>query len=243
MTPQPNDPTQVGSEPPRDEGDGLRLSRPEIQALGTKAARGAGFEWGQSEEAGWAAGWLARAGLPGAAILLDVLQAGPIAPPVPMPGHWGGEGAQCPLYVGLALQDFARLPEGPGRAGVVVDSVTFPVFVIPFVARIATILGRPVELWCGRARVLLHDDRVMPALDDLASVQVLGQATVRVTVPDPMQAAAPFSPAAMDNTGAGFEGVISLDTWQELDLLAMRTTVASSDASRVRAGAQESDND
>ncbi|MTJ05579.1 MAG: DUF3726 domain-containing protein [Sediminimonas qiaohouensis] len=243
MTPQPNDPTQVGSEPPRDEGDGLRLSRPEIQALGTKAARGAGYAWGQAEEAGWAAGWLARAGLPGAAILLNVLKAQPLAPPAPASGHWKAKGPQCPLCTGLALQDHAGLPEGPGPSSVLVDSVIWPVFLMPFVARAAAALGAPLEMAWADVRVTLPADGAMPTLEDPASVRAPEQATVRITVPDPKEAVAPIAPAAKDNTGAGFEGVITLETWQKLDTLAMCTTVTSSIESRVRAGAQESDND
>lgn len=243
MTPQPNDPTQVGSEPPRDAGDGLHLSGPEILALGTKAARGAGFEWGQAEEAGWAAAWLARAGLPGAAILLDVLEAGPLARPSPAPGHWRANGPQCPLCVGLALQDFAGLPEGPGPGGVVVDSVIFPVFVMPFVSRAARALGCSLEFGCGGERVLLHHDRALPARDELAPLQALGQGAVRIAAPDQTQGVARFTAAAKDHAAAGFGGEIALDTWEKLDHLAMRTTVAASASSRAGAGAQESDND
>ncbi|MGC1487905.1 MAG: DUF3726 domain-containing protein, partial [Albidovulum sp.] len=52
-----------------------RYSQSEIEALGIKAARGAGYDWGMAEEAGMAARWLAHEGLPGPELLLACLQA------------------------------------------------------------------------------------------------------------------------------------------------------------------------
>ena len=52
----------------------VRLSLPEIESLVVKAARGAGYNWGIAEEAGFAVRWLARTGLPGPEILLAHLQ-------------------------------------------------------------------------------------------------------------------------------------------------------------------------
>ena len=45
----------------------IDLAHSELNGLVTKAARGAGLSWGLAEEAGWAAEWLSRRGLPAAA--------------------------------------------------------------------------------------------------------------------------------------------------------------------------------
>ena len=48
------------------------LSIGELDSLVFKAYRGAGFSWGMAQEAGFAASWLARHGLP-AASYFDIL--------------------------------------------------------------------------------------------------------------------------------------------------------------------------
>lgn len=58
------------------------LSLGELQALATKAARGAGLSWGLAQEAGWAVRWLEARGLPGAAALAEALPDG--APQIPI---------------------------------------------------------------------------------------------------------------------------------------------------------------
>lgn len=51
-----------------------RYSLTEIETHCRKAARGAGYHWGEAEEAGKAARWLCSVGIDGAAALLELLQ-------------------------------------------------------------------------------------------------------------------------------------------------------------------------
>lgn len=44
----------------------VNMALSEVRSLVTKAARGAGMNWGMAEEAGWAADWLARRAMPAA---------------------------------------------------------------------------------------------------------------------------------------------------------------------------------
>ena len=138
-----NDPTRSASSPPAQAATSIHLSLSEIEALCFKAARGAGLSWGEAEEAGWAAAWLARAGLSGPDLLLAWLNdLGALKRPVPAPGHWRAPAAPlCPLRTGIALADHAGLAEGPGHAPLCVQTVARPPLVLPFVARAAEIAG------------------------------------------------------------------------------------------------------
>ncbi|MFP4043155.1 MAG: DUF3726 domain-containing protein [Rhodosalinus sp.] len=104
-----HDPAHNTSTPGADGAARVRLSLSEIEALCFKAARGAGLDWGEAEEAGWAAAWLSRAGLAGPTIILGLLKdLAALERPVPGPGRWEPRArAQCPLRTGIALADFA----------------------------------------------------------------------------------------------------------------------------------------
>ena len=71
MTREANDPTRAGGPVPA--AAAVLLSRNEVEALCTKAARGAGMGWGHADEAGGAVGWLQARGIDGAAALLAAL--------------------------------------------------------------------------------------------------------------------------------------------------------------------------
>lgn len=125
----------------------LDLSLSEIAALSCRAARGAGFEWGEADEAAFASVWLSRAGIAWIATLLAVLDtAGRSGSPLVAEGRWRGPGALCPLLTGIALADFALLPEGPGQGELVLENVKHPLFLLPFVARTSDALSRPLRI-------------------------------------------------------------------------------------------------
>ncbi len=95
---------------------GTCLSWSELRVLVGKAARGACLSWGLAEEAGWAAEWLARRGLPAAdwaAEWLEDVVAG-------RPG---------PVEVGVAMAD-------AGTTGAVPDGLAGPLYLLPFLHRL-----------------------------------------------------------------------------------------------------------
>lgn len=219
--------------------DGLQHpSLSEINALCLKAARGAGLHWGEAEEAGWAASWLSRAGLAGPSITLEWLtEAARLARPAPAPHRWSATtGAQCPLRCGIALADFAGLPEGPGAQALTVERVAHPLIVLPFVARAAAWTGVTFE-------VRWHDHAVMPGTAKLAhlphpaggdSARAADLYITRVTKrPD----AETTGERALPMPG------VTVATWRALEALALRITVPTSSQSRTGAGAAGTDND
>jgi hypothetical protein len=196
----------------------MQLSLSEITALATKAARGAGLSWGEAEEAGWACGWLARAGLPGTAMLLQVLER---------------RDTTCPLLQGIVLMDHAGLSEGPFALPVTLQDVVEPLLLVPFLARMAERLGVPVDLDLGSQTICLTGSEPVP---DLSAIRWKGDSSgagVTIRLAQSSTAAAPGQ----------FDGRIDRDVWTRLDALALLTTVPASDVSRQRAGAQSSDND
>lgn len=216
----------------------VRLSLSEINALCFKAARGAGLDWGEAEEAGWAAAWLSRAGLPGPSITLALLMQAPdLARPRPAPQHWNAiTGAQCPLRCGIALADFAGLPEGPGAGTLHVARVATPLMLLPFAARAAGRLGTGLRVTWDQHEALLHAVDVAPRLDP-AGQEGAQPADVAIT------AVAPTTPGETAQGARPPIPAISLDDWRALDALALRITVPASAQSRAGAGAAGTDND
>jgi hypothetical protein len=234
----PNDPTRSASEPHRHHAATVRLSLSEINALCLKAARGAGLGWGEAEEAGWAASWLSRAGLSGPSITLAWLtEAGRLARPAPAPDRWTAtSGAQCPLRCGIALADFAGLPEGPGARVLTLERVAYPLMLLPFVARATARAGSGQRVRWG------HGEAVLNAADIPLRLDLTGdagpQAADLVITPvdhSDLSGIAQTAPPPIPD--------ISDADWRALDALALRITVPSSTQSRAGAGAAGTDND
>ncbi len=115
------------------------LSLGELQALVSKAARGAGRSFGMAEEAGRAARWLTERGGNGAgavARLLELTDGADMARLSPeLPGMTCRGRAMCPLILGAYLSDTGRLPEGP------VGPVLEPLILAPFLADLTGVDG------------------------------------------------------------------------------------------------------
>lgn len=110
------------------------LSLNEVEALAGKAARGAGLAWGEAEDVGRAARWLARHGFDWAAALLSGLEQ--------------PEG----LRAALALADAASLNPQAGETAV---RRATPLWALAFTAA----AGRPrTSLVCGDLRLSLAAD-------------------------------------------------------------------------------------
>lgn len=235
---EPNDPTRSG--PPLPSGAGARLSHNEVEQLCLKAARGAGMSWGIAEEAGFAAAWLAMQGLDGPGALLAQIQAAEGHPwneicPVVAPGQFrpADGGCLCPIALGAALCDHARLPETAIEdAPLSVGPVSHPVLLLPFLSDLARTLGERVRMdWPGGSVRLFGDGRIFGDVGTLTGESRL-EATLSVstTAPDaPMATVAPL--------------FVQAETLRDLNAFALRTTVPASEASRDGAGAAPGEND
>lgn len=234
----PNDPTRSASAPEVHHRARICLSLSEINALCFKAARGSGLTWGEAEEAGWAAAWLTRAGLAGPFVVLNWLRdCDGLARPMPEAGRWRApSGPLCPLRAGLALADYAGLPEWPGKDNLDIETVAHPLITLPFVARAATRLGQPLRIAWGGTEITLDRDvtgliNVPPGQEDAAP------ADLRITAVAHQDRGRTPAKCAVPVQG------IARTDWQALDALALRVTVPASTASRAGAGAAGDDND
>ena len=107
----------------------IDLAHSELNALVTKAARGAGLSWGLAEEAGWAAEWLSRRGLPAAAWAAEWL-----AQTV--------EGRPTPVEVGVAIADALPAAQPLAAEATLPDGMSAPGYLLPFLHRVATRVGQ-----------------------------------------------------------------------------------------------------
>ncbi len=213
----------------------LLFSLAEVNALLTKAARGAGFSWGEAEEAGWAALWLTREGLEGAELLLSVLQSPGLSAPRLSPFLWTSEAsALCPLRTGLTLVDCAELHIGLQSLPLTLEHVACPGVLLPFVSRAARQLEQPLQLQTDTFSCrFLADGRLASSLPP-------------PELPRPAQVTlvlAPEDSLPLLASSQTFAAPLRKDVWQGLEALARLTSVPASRQSQARAGARGSDND
>ncbi len=106
----------------------------EVDATAKKAARGAGYSWGMSEEAAKATRWLCANGIDGVNALATVLVAADSSEPGKMsPGDlrddWqASSGVMCPLMAGVTVSDFAGIKS---YDTVTISNVVAPVLLLP----------------------------------------------------------------------------------------------------------------
>ncbi len=229
-------------EPARDSGCAktITLSQNETESLCMKAARGAGFSWGLAEEAGFAAGWLAARGVDATpqllALLLQKLQtAANFGTPVPQPGHWcaTGQAPLCPIILGSALVDSARLATGLCSRDTQLDPVAAPILLLPFLARAAQVCGNPLAaIWPeGSLPISTHggfDRQAAIAWQSKDQLALVISTANRLDLPQTQPQSLPS---------------ISVGVLNELTALALKTTVPATDASRRGAGSATADND
>lgn len=232
-----SDPTVQSPAGPAEDATGhWHVSLAEIDAMGRKAARGAGFSWGLAEEAGRAARWLAAFRRPGPEALLAALDAmdGSVASHAPRPDRplWQSNASTlCPVATGAALSDRAEaIATG---ASFDLAPVVSPLLLVPFLCRAARDLGYMIALegpgltlvatpegpatreWAPLAKPLAQDLRVHRAAE--------ADGPAARPVPDPWR--------------------VSVDTWRALDRFAHRTYAPATEASRAGAGSGVRDND
>ncbi len=173
----------------------MTWSMNEIEALARKAARGRGMSWGLAEEAGKATRRLCEAGLNGAPLLADLLDATDGAAhrdiaPIPKGGTWHAGGrALCPIATGAFLCDSAASLT-VGKA-IRLGRIAFPVFLIPFAQSACRQLDRPIDLRWADACVTVHArgfnlEGPPMALDSACTQEVICRATQ--TDADPREA-------------------------------------------------------
>ncbi len=225
-----NDPTiQSPSGPQEDATGSWRVSLAEIDAMGRKAARGAGFTWGMAEEAGRAARWLAAYGLPGPEALAAVLKKvdGAVARYAPRPTGvaWQSEaGRLCPIAAGAALSDRAQeIVEGTRFE---VGPVVLPLLVVPFLSRAARDLGCQISMSGNGFRVVATPRG--PACDSWDALCSARDAALSIA----LATAAPCLPLQAGSAACP----VAVELWREIDAFAQRTYVPASEASR-RTGA------
>ncbi|MEM5521533.1 DUF3726 domain-containing protein [Sulfitobacter sp. AS59] len=202
---------------------------PEISALCLRAARGAGLGWGMAEECAHAATWLAARNFDWADAVLYQLETPSGRQVTPRVGRWGADAPVCALHVGVALSDFATLPEGPGPDGVCLGQVSGPLMLVPFVARAAKLLGSALEITLdGSPWLRVSGDTVQIHVTEKSTIWV-AEVSVFPALPDhqpPMQTASQSA-------------IISDQHLNRLDSLALKMTVPSSAISAKGAGADD----
>ena len=101
----------------------------EIEAMAKKAARGAGYTWGLTEEAAKATRWLCAQGLDGVAVLAAALDHAPTD--------------DAPLSIGARLSDQAQ---SLSRSALDLSAVSQPMMLLPFAAMAARQIGATVTV-------------------------------------------------------------------------------------------------
>ena len=216
----------------------MSFSLNEIEAMGKRAARGAGLPWGLAEEAGKAARWLTVRGLPGADQLADILTRNDkrdyadLAPQA-VDGIWQAPaGRLCPLITGAALCD--RAAEIANGRLIELGKTAQPLLLVPYVAGAAKLTGAAITIAWNEVTVTLSSDG--ERIDgDRRSLAARSTARVRCRLADQM-----IGPAEQVH-----EPVAPVDaaTWSQLSAFAQRTFAPATEASRLAgAGAGLSDN-
>jgi hypothetical protein len=209
----------------------MSFSLNEMEATAKRATRGAGYSWGQAEEASKAARWLCAQGLDGAGVLARLLTLGLASDlaahrPRKVDHSWRGVGELCPLSAGPLLSDSADLLKiNP----IEMQDVCAPELLLPFAANAARVL----QCW-----VSIEFDGTLAVTDgDHLAVHGIFPVTARrVTV---SQGDAPETLLNRHSRAQPTPG-----DWDILNRFAHRTYAPATEESRLLgAGAGLSDND
>lgn len=195
--------------------ESVTLALSELRSLITKAARGAGLGWGQAEEAGWAAEWLARRGMPAADWATVWLAA-------------RMEGAVSPVEVGVFLADDLAIASTISGTELP-DGLAAPGYLLPFLHRLAE-AGSSVSIVSMQGHVARVSNTGEVAFGPAWQAQSSGWQLSNA------------DDAGWQSGRAG-RPVVSASVLECLEGLALKTTVPGSDASRRDAGSSVGDND
>ena len=209
----------------------MNFSLNEMEATAKRATRGAGYSWGQAEEASKAARWLCAQGMDGAGVLAGLLEQGLASDPLAhRPGQidrlWLSERALCPLSAGPLLSDAAHLLKtGP----VEMRNVAEPALLLPFACHAARLLKEVLTIEIDGAQMMTDGERLVApdSLPDTVNKVVVTHGGALTT---PRKQNARACPDPQD--------------WGVLNRFAHRTYAPATEVSRRRgAGAGLSDND
>lgn len=209
----------------------MSFSLNEMEATAKRATRGAGYCWGQAEEAAKATRWLCAQGLDGASSLAALLSLGfasnpSMHRPKGASGVWTGEVALCPLSVGPLLSDSAHLlDEGP----IEIHDLAAPALLLPFASYAARALNCAVAVEIDQIEAIT-DGVALSAPDRFPA------RAQRVVI---HRSADPVSPCAQHTRANPTDA-----DWDTLTTFAHRTYAPATEESRLLgAGAGLSDND
>lgn len=209
----------------------MNFSLNEMEATAKRATRGAGYSWGQAEEAAKATRWLCEKGLDGAGTLATLLSLGyasnpDLHRPKQIEGVWKDEAALCPLSVGPLLSDSVNLLEnGP----IEIHDLAAPALLLPFASYAARALNCAIAVEIDRIHTIT-DGVTLSALDMPAAPAqrvMVQRSTEQVLHRDPHTRAVPTQ-----------------KDWETLLTFAHRTYAPATEESRLLgAGGGLSDND
>ena len=218
-----------------------KITLAEIESSLCKAARAVRLDWGIAEEMGKSARWLAAFNLPGPALALQYLQSingkqyAGLIPDCSRPVWQADSGLLCPVISGAALADrSAKMLRGQTFE---LLNVAFPLLLAATVGQAArchqtlvTVSWAQVRVHCYENGLSIqghHGDLFLHQVDSVVRQQ--GDQQTAAETPQQLPSTLAYS--------------IDPDTWAMINVLAFKTYVPASEASRAGAGAGLVDND
>lgn len=210
----------------------IELSISELSALVCRATKGAGFSWGEADDAADACIWLAQRGIENITPLLSVITDQSTCAPDLNTGFWQGHSSICPLRSGIILGDFVNLPKGLAGGKLAIKQVQNWHFLLPFISRSAVSLGRDLNVTTETDALALFADG---SIDKTPNKQNGGTANIEISI---REITVTRPQLAKQN-----RTIITLKQYEAISALAMQMTVPTSNISQAGAGGSGSDND
>jgi len=161
-------------------------------------------------------------------MLLNDLQA-----PRPATQRWKGNNHPlCPLRCGLALMDFAQLPEGLGVSSLVIESMMgLPCF-LAFTAQTARQIQHPLQIQWEDQFLFVNEDAQPSVEIDQVSMEFGKTVDVRI-----MRSNSDM--VSIETKNPHYCVRVSKQILEQLEAFAHQTLVPASDLSRLRAGGHD----
>ncbi len=229
-----NDPAMQGALPGGISGT---YSLAEIEVLSKKAARGAGYSWGLSEEAGKAARVLASYGLPAVEQLAALLHDNDNKPygqmrPVSADTPWRSEsGALCPIITGAAISDRAHLIAA-GKT-IEAESTAYPLLILFFACLVSHQCGRVISVrWQDLQATCVNEELRVRGKESALTAAVVN--SLRVSLGEEES-------EGLIYTGSPVACPVEVNSWRILENYAFRIYAPATEQSRAGAGSDTDD--